>query len=142
MGFKDKFMNAINTIDKAVNTSVPLNKAPSSSNYTFILKSHFKGFKSFPIVVYSSTNKEALVNNSRLSDPLPGKEIKFIESNNSVKVYIDNLLVGWICEEEQIKQLNNIEAVFAMLEIKPYPSEFNKNKNEQRIKIFVKYKDN
>lgn len=100
MGFKDKFMNAINTIDKAVNTSVPLNKAPSSSDYTFILKSHFKGFKSFPIVVYSSTNKEALINNSRLSDPLPGKEIK------------------------------------------PYPSEFNKNKNEQRIKIFVKYKDN
>lgn len=147
MGLYDKFINTIKTIDKAVNKPTQPKAKPGLKEYTFTLKEHFKGFKSFPIVVYSSKNKEAMINNNRLSDSLPGKEIKFIEclnDNNEIylRVYIDNLFIGWIYEEWQLKQISKIEAIAAKLEIKPYPSEFDKNRNAQRIKLFVKLINN
>lgn len=100
MGLYDKFINTIKTIDKVVNKPTQPKAKPGLKEYTFTLKEHFKGFKNFPIVVYSSKNKEAMINNNRLSDPLPGKEIK------------------------------------------PYPSEFDKSRNAQRIKLFVKLINN
>lgn len=142
MGLYDKFINAINTIDNTLAKPKKPKADPGLKEYSFILKDHFKGYTRFPMVIYSNKYKTALINNCKLSDPLPGKEIIFTECKSEdnqifVRVFIDNLLIGWIFEELQIKQLRKIEAVYAMIEIKPHLEEYNK-----RVNLFVKFKNN
>ena len=124
-------------------------KAPELRTFSFVLKDHFRGYKRFPISIYG--DPEAVQNNEMLSGDLSGRSIKFVEAISDAFtepkhyyiIYLDDIKVGHLFDDEQIEKLNNnqILEVYARIEEKEYLNKKKKTETEKRIKLFVKYSE-
>lgn len=116
--------------------------------FTYVLQKHFRGYKRFHITIYG--DKEAERNNEKLSGDLAGKSLTFVEtiSNSFTEpkhyyiVYLDDMRVGAIYNEEQVYYLSNllITAVYAKVE-EELDFENKKEITRKRIRLFVKYSE-
>ena len=114
--------------------------------YEYVQASGFRGFKSYPIVVYG--DKESERNNERLKDiDMTGKHITFkMGDSPSYKkpfllVFIDNKKIGAIFDGRQVRDMTNgnIESVYAKFDAENVVDQSG-IKALHRVRLFVKYK--
>lgn len=110
----------------------------NEKRYNISYSTHFKGFKTFPVVVHG--NEETEKNNKLLlNNDFSNSVFEFVcYDENTQKyngrvcnVFIDNLKVGSVFDEEQIKQIETGQIVKIHVE----------KKNNERLTYFVKYAD-
>ncbi len=128
--------------------SKPAKKQIELHHYDFVLAKGFRGFKTYPMVVYGDKTSED--NNRYFFDAaFPGKKISFVEDITTWEtvpriyfhVMLENKKIGAIFEEDQVDAMRNgiIEAVYA----KPYkqvvvgPGSY---EERPRIHVYVKYR--
>lgn len=119
-------------------------KQPKSkeSSQSYILAKHFKGFRALPVVIQG--NQESEQNNEKMANiDLSGKTITFVPAvyDGNHKMYhvlVDNLKMGAIFDDDNMKRVKRIESVYAKMENE---TTVGKHGPEQRAKIRVFIKE-
>lgn len=118
-------------------------------HYDFVLAKGFRGFKTYPMVVYGDKTSED--NNRYFFDAaFPGMKISFVEAISNWEVapriyfhvMLENKKIGAVFDEDQVAAMRagTIEAVYA----KPYkqvvvgPGSY---EERPRIHLYVKYRE-
>ena len=118
-----------------------MNKKKQQSK-EFILAEHFRGFKSFPMIVHGDSESEQ--NNKFFKDAnMPGKTILFIDEDpKRISIHIDGKKVGTLFDDDCIKKVRNdaFDKVYAKVETETVV-EKKGTVTRPRIKLFVHYKE-
>ena len=131
----------MNLFQKAMHMLDPMVQPSNGSALSFVLTDHFRGYKKLPVVVHGDSEAER--NNKKMAkEDMPGRTIKFVpgtygSGNKSYYVFLDNMKMGTVYDEDNIKRVKNIKEVYARMDEEAILGKHTMEKRT-RIHLFIK----